>query len=450
MALSLLVAAGPVWGAPHPHPATPAADAGDAEVACPGDLDGFPLALDEAFAGTPRALANEEGVLVRYTLLCPYHRPNGSSVADITLAWSRYDTDDLDCATVELTSEPAGSGRVQGARDHPSLRARVTYGAESNEVLPAVGDVAAELLARVPLDAARCAGGTDADVDVDGGLGVPRDSSSSGPPVALGVALVAGVATLALIGGLAVRRASRRGVPVGAAAAAIAEPDPGEVVHAAGVGPTAGTVRSHTAGGDERRQAAEALRIAEERQVALESTLSAAGADLAVHRAHAEAVRRLVASVRSEHRRSDCCPSPAGLIALAAAATNLLSASASRAASLVSSEEVAAHSEFMDVLDRAVAAVETGLNDSRFRLWQDRGPTEIRVLTTLERSSRRGATVQRRLVERVVDLGRAHEMAGHDAAWARARLAPQGGRGPAGLTPTSDRRVVDPRRTDPT
>ena len=184
LVVPLVVAAGPAWGAASTVavPSVTAAVTADGDVACPADLDGVPLSLDQEFAGTQRALANDEGVLVRYTLLCPYQRANGRDVAELTLSWSRYDAEDLNCETLELTSEPAGDGRIQGALDHPSLSARVTYGAASEEVLPAVEDGAAELLTRVPDDAAPCVGGASADVDAS--LAVPDASSSSGVPLA--------------------------------------------------------------------------------------------------------------------------------------------------------------------------------------------------------------------------------------------------------------------------
>ncbi len=409
------------------------------DVACPADLDGVPLSLDEEFAGTPRALANDEGVLVRDTLLCPYQRASGREVAELTLSWSRYDAEDLNCETLELTSEPAGDGRVQGALDHPSLSARVTYGAVSDEVLPAVEDGAAELLTRVPDDAAPCAGGAGAGVDAS--IAVPDSSSSSGVPLALAVVLLGGTALVVLVVGMLLRRGRRRRDQAATDAAA----DPGvrqiaavlRAQRAGGQAPTAGVVdlpapateelRPSGPGSpadiDERRQAAEVLRLAEDRRITIEAQLSAARSDLRTHRAHADAVRRLVASVEAERDHPEYLASFAGLMALAGAATNLVSTSARRAASLVADDTVAAHAGRLDTLHLdVIAAAEAGLDDSRFWLCQDRRLAVVEALTVLERLAPRLVAVQVRVSRHVADLGRALEMARHDAAWAQTTL----------------------------
>ena len=437
------------------------------DVSCPGELDGALLSLDQEFAGTPRALANDEGVLVRYTLLCPYERAGGRAVADLTLSWSRYDAEDLNCETLELTSEPAGDGRIQGALDHPSLSARVTYGAASEEVLPAVEDGAAELLTRVPEDAAPCAGGASAGVDAS--IAVPEASSSSGVPIALAVVLLGGTALVVVVVGLLLRRGKKRrqraataaaadpevsqlaavlraqraggpiamedgAAPAGAAGASEA-PEPPRTPAAAGPGATAAP-----AGAEERRQAAEVLRLAEGRQLALEARLGAAHADLATHRTHADAVRRLVVSVAAEREHPEYLASFAGLMALAGAATNLVSTTARRAASLVDDDTVADRARALDALHLdVIAAAESGLDDSRFWLWQDRRLAVVEALTVLERIAPRLVGVQLQLSRQVADLGRALEMARHDAEWARSTLDALGPPSPdLFATPTPD------------
>ena len=448
----LLVAAGPAWARPAVPDLRGAVSAGDGEVACPADLDGVPLSLDQEFAGTPRALANDEGVLVRYTLLCPYQRANGRTVAELTLSWSRYDADDLNCETLELTSEPAGDGRIQGAIDHPSLSARVTYGAASSEVLPAVEGVAAELLTRVPSDTAPCAGGADAGVDAS--IATPESSASTGMPIALAVVLLAGTAIVVLVVGLLLRRGLRRRNEAARAAAADPEvsslaaalrarragggtagetpvptvdsPATPPVAGAAGLGADAdpGPGPGAELHGNERRQAEEVLRLAEDRRRQLGETLAGARAEIGLHRAHADAVRRLVASVKAERSHPEYLSSFAGLMALAGAATNLVSTSARRAASLVEDPAVAAQAAQLDTLHLdVIAAAEAGLDDSRFWLWQDRRLAVVEALRVLERLAPRLVAVQQRLADQVADLGHAYEMASHDADWARATLA---------------------------
>ncbi|MBL8775709.1 MAG: hypothetical protein JNK12_07255 [Acidimicrobiales bacterium] len=473
LVVPVVLAAGPAWGEASTamdRSSAPAVSAASAEgdVSCPGDLDGVPLSLDQEFAGTPRALANDEGVLVRYTLLCPYERADGRAVADLTLSWSRYDAEDLNCETLELTSEPAGDGRIQGALDHPSLSARVTYGAASEEVLPAVEDGAAELLTRVPEDAAPCAGGASAGVDAS--IAVPEASSSSGVPIALAVVLLGGTALVVLVVGLLLRRGKQRrqraaaaaasdpgvsqlaaalraqraggpavvedaAMPAGAAAAVSTPPVP------SGPPPDPGPGAPGTpAGADERRHAAEVLRLAEGRRLALEARLGVARADLATHRAHADAVRRLVASVVAEREHPEYLASFAGLMALAGAATNLVSTSARRAASLVDDDTVGDRALALDALHLdVIAAAESGLDDSRFWLWQDRRLAVVEALTVLERIAPRLVSVQIRLSRQVADLGRALEMARHDAEWARATLGALGPPAPdLSATPTPD------------
>ena len=470
----LLLAAGPVWAAAPSGGAragaavgTPAGTgAADGDVACPGDLDGVPLSLDQEFAGTPRALANDEGVLVRYTLLCPYLRADGREVAELTLSWSRYDAEDLNCETLELTSESAGDGRIQGALDHPSLSARVTYVAVSEEVVPLVEDGAAELLTGVPADAAPCVGGASADVDA--AIAAPDSSSSSGVPIALAVVLLGGTALVVLVVGLVLRRRKRRRVRAETQAAT----DPGVSQLAAALraqrtgatpapsdrttptqqaesprAPESQDVPSGAPGAppdaDERRQAAEVLRLAHGRQLALEARLGEAHADLGTHRAHAHAVRRLVASVVAERDHPEYLASFAGLMALAGAATNLVSTSARRAASLVDDDTVAGRADELDALHLdVIAAAESGLDDSRFWLWQDRRLAVVEALTVLERIAPRLVEVQVRLSRQVADLGRALEMARHDADWARSTLDALGPDPSA--TPTPDPQPTGP------
>lgn len=434
LVVPLLLAAGPAWGANSDAGAQVGPRAEDGEVACPAELDGVPLSLDEEFAGTPRALANDEGVLVRYTLLCPYHRASGQSVAELTLSWSRFDADDLNCETLELVSEPAGDGRVQGLVDHPSLSARVTFGAASQEVLPAVEDAASELLARVPGDTAPCVGGSGGDVDAT--LAPTESPSSSGLPIALVMGVLGG--TVVVVAALLSRNGRRR---ARAASASASASEPGGDEPGMGTGAARGTgiaddrdpvprcapspeAADAGSGVDERSQAVERLRIGEARLVRLEQALAAAGADLALHRAHAEAVRRLAASVATDRAHAEYLSSFAGCMALAGAATNLVSTSARRAASLIDDDRVAEQAGRLERLHREViAAAEAGLDDSRFWLWQDRRLAVVEALSALEGTAPRLLAAQRRLTAHVADLGRAHETTRNDLARTRATLS---------------------------
>lgn len=453
LVVPLLLAAGPAWGANSDAGAQVGPRAADEAVACPAELDGVPLSLDEEFAGTPRALANDEGVLVRYTLLCPYHRASGQSVAELTLSWSRYDADDLNCETLELVSEPAGDGRVQGLVDHPSLSARVTFGAASQEVLPAVEDAASELLARVPGDTAPCVGGSGGDVDAT--LAPTESPSSSGLPIALVMGVLGG--TVVVVAALLSRNGRRRARAASASASA-SEPggdEPGRGTGAAGgtgiaddrdlVPRCAPSPEAADAGSgvDERSQAVERLRIDEARLVRLEQALAAAGADLALHRAHAEAVRRLAASVATDRAHAEYLSSFAGCMALAGAATNLVSTSARRAASLVDDDRVAEQAGRLERLHQEViAAAEAGLEDSRFWLWQDRRLAVVEALSALEGTAPRLVAAQRRLTAHVADLGRAHETTRNDLARTRATL------GEIDLWPTPPARRADDLQED--
>lgn len=431
LVVPLLLAAGPAWGANSDAGAQVGPRAADEAVACPAELDGVPLSLDEEFAGTPRALANDDGVLVRYTLLCPYHRASGQSVAELTLSWSRYDADDLNCETLELVSEPAGDGRVQGLVDHPSLSARVTFGAASQEVLPAVEDAASELLARVPGDTAPCVGGSGGDVDAT--LAPTESPSSSGLPIALVMGVLGG--TVVVVAALLSRNGRRRARAASASASEPGGDEPGMGTGAAGetgiaddrdpVPRCAPSPEAADAGSgvDERSQAVERLRIDEARLVRLEQALAAAGADLALHRAHAEAVRRLAASVATDRAHAEYLSSFAGCMALAGAATNLVSTSARRAASLVDDDRVAEQAGRLERLHQEViAAAEAGLDDSRFWLWQDRRLAVVEALSALEGTAPRLVAAQRRLTAHVADLGRAHETTRNDLARTRATL----------------------------
>lgn len=431
LVVPLLLAAGPAWGANSDAGAQVGPRAADEAVACPAELDGVPLSLDEEFAGTPRALANDDGVLVRYTLLCPYHRASGQSVAELTLSWSRYDADDLNCETLELVSEPAGDGRVQGLVDHPSLSARVTFGAASQEVLPAVEDAASELLARVPGDTAPCVGGSGGDVDAT--LAPTESPSPSGLPIALVMGVLGG--TVVVVAALLSRNGRRRARAASASASEPGGDEPGMGTGAAGetgiaddrdpVPRCAPSPEAADAGSgvDERSQAVERLRIDEARLVRLEQALAAAGADLALHRAHAEAVRRLAASVATDRAHAEYLSSFAGCMALAGAATNLVSTSARRAASLVDDDRVAEQAGRLERLHQEViAAAEAGLDDSRFWLWQDRRLAVVEALSALEGTAPRLVAAQRRLTAHVADLGRAHETTRNDLARTRATL----------------------------
>lgn len=432
----------------HPSamaPAAAATGAGEAadEVSCPATLDGVPLDLDEEFAGTPRALANDEGILVRFTLLCPYHRGNGTSVADITLAWSKYAADDLTCATVELTSEPAGDGRVRGLVDHPSLRAQVTYDALSDEVLPAVDEVATDLLADVPTDAAPCAGGGGANVDAR--VTVPATEASSDLPLALAVAVLAASAVVVLVVVMLVRRGARRrkaaapaGDPeVGALAAAIrARRLEAGAAEAAGATPGRGSngsaapsaagfpVEAALGPAVERQNAIEVRRGATASMAAIEQALDRARADLGRNRAHARAVRTLAASLR-EGDGPEFLWSYAGVMALAVAATNLAATTARGAALLLppapgERRDVAAPAARLEGLHRQVLiAAESGLDDTRYWLWQERRMAVVDALAALQQAAPELVAAQERLAGRVADLVREHAIACEEAEWAQ-------------------------------
>ena len=405
-------------------------DEGDDEVTCPATLDGVPLSLDEEFAGTPRALANDEGVLVRYSLLCPYVRGNGTEVAELTLAWSRYAADDLDCSTVELDSEPAGDGRVRGLVDHPSLSAQVTFDADE-AVLPAVEEAATALLTEVPTDAQPCVGG--ADPGVDASVAPSRDEGSTGVPLALALALLALTGCLVLVAAALVRRsrsrarrraaqaveadhdATRPGEPsVGELAAALRAKRSGTALAASGPAelrrPSAADPRT-----EERRSLELALRRAQAERDAVEQLLVEARADLAVHREHAEAVRRLAASARGETDHREFLSSYAGVMTLAVAATNLVSTSARRAAALAGDRGTGGHmdlavpaGELQALHARVIAAAERGLGDSRYWLWQDRRLAVLESLAELGDAVPRLVEVQRRLAEHVRRLAAHH------------------------------------------
>lgn len=404
------------------------ADDGDDEVTCPATLDGVPLSLDEEFAGTPRALANDEGVLVRYSLLCPYTRANGTSVAALTLAWSRYAADDLDCSTVELDAEPAGDGRVQGLVDHPSLSAQVTFDADEG-ALPAVEEAATALLTEVPTDAHPCVGG--ADTGVDASVAPSRDEGSTGVPLALALALLALTGCIVLAAVALARRSRSRarrraadavdedgavpGEPsVGELAAALRAKRSGSASAAPGpVGePRPTVVDSWT---DERRSLELAHQRARAERDAIEQLLSEARADLAVQREHAEAVRRLAASAAGEADHREFLSSYAGVMTLAVAATNLVSTSARRAAALAGDRGTGGHAdlavpaaELQALHGRVIAAAERGLGDSRFWLWQDRRLAVLESLAELGDSVPRLVEVQRRLADHVRGLAEQH------------------------------------------
>jgi len=419
-----------------PAPAAGVTLADDGDVTCPAALDGVPLSLDEEFAGTPRALANAEGVLVRFTLLCPYRRARGTAVADLTLAWSKYAADDLSCSAVELTSEPAGDGRIQGLVDHPSLSAQVTYGAAGSSVLSAVDEVATELLADVPSDAHPCVGGADSAVDAD--LALPTTASSAELPVALAVAVVGGSAVVGLVVLALMRRRKRSGAvasspqdsEVGALAAALrarrqAEATAPPSSSAVGAMARGGAVADEvTAAAAERQNASEILSGATALLAAVEARLDEARSEVGTHRAHARAVRQLAASVR-DGDSAEFLSSYAGVTTLAVAATNLVSTSARRAASLVATSEAeaaptAARAAELEVLHRRVlAAAEGGLDDTRFWLWQDRRLAVMEALGALERLAPRLVASQERLVGRVKNLSGQHAMATEEAEWAR-------------------------------
>ncbi|MCB9371428.1 MAG: hypothetical protein H6518_01440 [Microthrixaceae bacterium] len=441
LVVSLVVLAGPAWASSvrgAPAAAVAAVGQEDGEVSCPGDLDGVPLSLDEEFAGTPRALANDEGVLVRYSLLCPYRRSGGRTAAELTLAWSRYDAEDLNCETLELTTEPAGDGRVQGALDHPSLSARVTYGAASEQLVPAVEDAAEDLLARVPSDTQPCVGGRETGIDAT--LSSPESTSSASAPLLLALLLLAGTGLVVLVAVLVARRGRRR--RAAARAAASADPAADQLAAAlrarrasgapgAGPGPhppsepAPGDPRGSVAGapGPDRAEAEEVLRLAEARKAEVRRLLAHARAEVGLHRAHAEAVRRLVASLRDERRHPEYLASFSGLMALAGAATNLVATTGRRAACLVRDDAVDAESETLERLHHdVISAAERGLGDSRYWLWQQHRLEVGAALGRLEAVVPRLVDAHVRLVERVSELADAHAMAVQDATWARRAL----------------------------
>lgn len=440
--VAVAVAAGPAHGADRTT-----ADS----VSCPATLDGVPLSSAEEFAGTPRALANDEGILVRYTLLCPYDRPDGEPLADLTLAWSRYDADDLNCETVELTSEPAGDGRIQGLIDHPSLSARVTYGAASEAVLPAVDEAATQLLAQVPGDTYPCVGGEATGVDAS--LTTPAPARSSSVPLVLVVLLLAATAAVAMLVVHLARRARRRHREVTAPAPASSAGELAAALRAqrlaaagggdlGGEGPPGSGVAIVTGEGPaelgaERRRVAESLSRAERRQTDIEQGLSEARADLDMHRAHTDAVRRLAISVAAERDHPEFLASYAGVMALAVAATNLVATSARRAAILAAAgptsgagvgaeggaEHLRARAAALDDLHRrVVVAAETGLDDSRYWLWQDRRLAVVAALAALDDLAPRLVAVQLRLTERVGVLAEHHETARREAERARSTI----------------------------
>ncbi len=394
------------------------ADGGDDEVTCPANLDGVPLSLDQEFAGTPRALANDEGVLVRYSLLCPYVRGNGSEVAQLTLAWSRYAADDLDCSTVELTSEPAGDGRVEGVVDHPSLSAQVTYLA-AEAVLPAVGEAATALLTEVPADAHPCVGG--ADTGVDASVAPSRDGGSTGVPLALALALLALTGVIVLAAVALARRTRSRARRRAAAAetdpsvAAPGEPSVGELAAALrakrSVVASPAPVEVAESSGDGRHALEVARRRAVAERDAIGLLMAEARADLAVQREHAAAVRRLAVTASTEGEHREFLSSYAGVMALAVAATNLVSTSARRAVALAGDRTAEDHAglagpagELQSLHGRVIAAAERGLDDSRYWLWQDRRLAVVGAVAAMGRAVPRLVEVQRRLADRVVGL----------------------------------------------
>lgn len=427
---SLAVLAGPA------RASTSGPAAGADEVACPATLDGVPLSLDPEFAGTPRALANDEGVLVRYSLLCPYARRNGTEVADLTLAWSRYAADDLDCSTVEITSEPAGDDRIQGLVDHPSLSARVTFGAASEDLLPAVDEAATELLTRVPDDAYPCVGG--AATDVDASLAPSSSTGSTGTPLLLALALLALTGGVVLAVVMVARRSRRRSREraVAAAAPAPGAPSVGDLAAAlrakrlgAAAGDAAGDpgatapVAAPAVGADpfahERQSVLAARQRAAAERDAVELLLLEARTDLATHREHADAVRRLAASAAADGEHREFLSSYAGTMALAVAATNLVSTSARRAAALAGDRgtggtaDLGAPAAALAALhERVIAAAENGLGDSRYWLWQDRRLAVVEALAVVGDAVPRLVAVQARLAEHVGALAEQHRRLG--------------------------------------
>jgi hypothetical protein len=65
-------------------PGPVAADEGP--VTCPAEVDGQPLALTAPFSGTVRAVADDDGRIVRRSLRCAYGEGIGP-VVDLTIAW---------------------------------------------------------------------------------------------------------------------------------------------------------------------------------------------------------------------------------------------------------------------------------------------------------------------------------------------------------------------------
>lgn len=409
--VALLCAAG-AWGAPA-HAASRAAGGhavGADAVSCPTELGGAPLSTEEPFAGSTRPLADDQGTLVRFTLLCPYHRAGGASIAELTLTWSRYPADDLTCRETELRSEPAGDGRVQGARDHRTRSARVTYGAVPEIPLTTIDAAATELLAEVPADAHRCA--EEGDAGRDGGLALPSGAASSS--LSRPVAAVATVATLLLVAAMVFRRSSprRRALPARSATPVVptvSEPgsdDPAKLVI-------------------ERERCAGTMRSASAQAQAIEAVLVGARSDLTLDRAHVQAVRRLAASFLDASNMGYVA-SYSGVMTMAAAATNLVSTGARRAGRLLAPPVPAvaeAEARLDEVHGEVMVAAESALNDTRYWLWQDRRLTVVDGLAMLERLAPRQVALQQRMAVHVTGLAARLGEARDECARARSTLA---------------------------
>ncbi len=410
---ALLCAAG-AWCAPaHAASRTPGGHAVGADaVSCPTELGGAPLSTEEPFAGSTRPLADDQGTLVRFTLLCPYRRPGGASIAELTLTWSRYPADDLSCRETELTSEPTGDGRVQGARDHRTSSARVTYGAVPEISLTTIDAAATELLAEVPGDAHRCA--EEGDAGIGDGLALPSGaaSSSSSRPVTWAVAAAAIVATLLLVAVVVLRRRSPRRRALPAPAATPAAP----TVSQPGSDDLATLVI-------ERERSAGAMRSASAQAQAIEAVLVGARSDLAMDRAHVQAVRRLAASFL-DASNTGYVASYSGVMTMAAAATNLVSTGARRAGRLFAPPVPAvaeAEARLDEVHGEVMVAAESALDDTRYWLWQDRRLAVVDGLAMLERLAPRQVALQQRMAVHVTGL--AARLGDARAECARARSA---------------------------
>jgi hypothetical protein len=402
-------------------PAPAAAADGDGSVTCPPSLSGVPFTSEPEFAGTTRPLANDQGVLVRFSLFCPYARAGAAAVYELSLEWSLFAADDLQCEELEITSEEADGGGVQGVLDDPNVSARVSYQARSADDLPAVRDASTQLLADVPDTAFPCEGGPDAGVDgaVAGTDDEQDEDIGSGPVLVAGV--VAGFVAIVVGGGMLVGRLQKRRRRKAAAPKTSGlqglevlrqtrpEIPPATQSPESCWARVAEMDRALEQLGAERDElAASAEQLAAEIG-ALDAGLATARAGVAAQQAHVAAIRNVAAS---DPGKNAYLASYAGLTTLAAAGTNLLAAGGRRAAALVPDEGVTAAAARVDEVARACeAAAEIGLEDSRYWLWADRRHAVAEALRVLAAVAPQQAELQRRLVVRVQRSGqRRHDL----------------------------------------